>query len=212
MTVAGAHGAITVMRALIAGLAFASLLSSAAAHAEAGGPASGVYGEMLIGFNPASGAVTGYFDSATGGGQFQCIFYLTGSLHGAAASISTYFPETPADAIKGTLTVETRDSFKVRLTTEHGGCGNVEHFADDSQPAEFTLDTGYPWTSIAVVSSDKAYFYDTPASATHRKGYVVKGDGVGVRAQKPGWLQVDFVGGDTPVSGWIKQSDVFPTR
>jgi hypothetical protein len=174
---------------------------------------SGAYDDMLIGFDPATRVVTGYFFSQTVRGQFSCIFYLKGVLHGPSAHVSTYFPETPAaDLIKGELALETHMKFRVKLPSEHGGCWNVEHFADDNQPAEFTLKGHHPWTSVAVVRSDKAYFFDAPASVTHRKAYLVKGDGVGVRASQPGWLEVDFIGGHRPVSGWIRQSDIYPAN
>ena len=200
------------MRLLIAALGMSLLLAPCAARAADAGLAGGDYGDgLLIGFDPATSAVTGYFSMKTGGGQFSCIFYLSGKLRGATAAIDTYFPETPAeDRIKGELAVEPSQGLRVSLPTEHGGCWNVQHFADKAQPAEFTLQAAHPWTSVAVVQSDKAWFFDTPASATHRKGYLVKGDGVGVRASQPGWLLVDYVDGDKPVSGWIRQSDVYP--
>lgn len=189
------------------------LLTPYVARAADAGIVSGSYDGMLIGFDKATQVVTGYFSEETGEGKFSCIFYLRGKLQGTEAPISTYFPDTPTeDLIKGKLVLGTHGQFEVRLPSEHGGCWNVEHFADESQPAGFTLDTAYPWISVAVVKRDKAYFFDTPTSGTHRKGYVVKGDGVGVRAVQPGWLQVDFVGRDKPVSGWIRQSDVYPAH
>ncbi|WP_018443884.1 hypothetical protein [Trinickia symbiotica] len=203
-----------LMRFEIAALGLLLLLIPFAARAADVEIVSGSYdGGMLIGFDRTTGVVTGYFSEQTGEGQFSCIFYLTGKLRGSEAPISTYFSEAPTeDLIKGQLVLGARGEFQVRLPSEHGGCWNVEHFADESQPADFTLDAAYPWITVAVVKRDKAYFFDTPASAVHRKGYVVKGDGVGVRATQPGWLQVDFVGNGKPVSGWIRQSDVYPTR
>lgn len=176
--------------------------------------ASGVYDELLIGYDPATQVVSGYYSSETGGGQYSCIFYLSGKLSGASAPISTYYPEDRLDeVIKGKLVVETHRKLQVRLPEEHGGCWNVMHFADAEQPAEFELASAYPWTSIAVVKSKRAYFFADPASAAHRKAYVVEGDGVGVRAKKPGWLNVDYVDPDgKAVSGWIKQSDVYSTN
>jgi hypothetical protein len=186
------------------------------APAHDGDVVSGDYDGMLIGFNSATRIVTGYFDEYIGGKPgptFSCIFYLTGKFNGSSARISTYFPDAPAgDLIKGELVLETRLKFKVRLPEEHGGCEQVGHFADDDRPAEFTLRTRHPWNSIAVVKSAKAHFFDAPASGTHRKAYVVKGDGVGVRASQPGWLQVDYVDGQKVVSGWIRQSDVYPAN
>jgi hypothetical protein len=174
---------------------------------------SGDYGDgMLIGVNPATQAVTGYYSAAGNDGQFSCIFYLTGRLGRSPVPVSTYFPETPAAKITGRLFVEAPDRFKVRLSAEHGGCWNVMHFADESYPAEFALVARHPWLSIAVVRSDRAYFFDTPTSPRHRAAYIVKGDGVGVRAVRPGWLQVDFLRDGKMTSGWIRQAEVFPVE
>jgi hypothetical protein len=210
------HGLTAQTGALIlAGAGMSALLLSAPPAARAGevGIAGGVYSDgLIIGVDPATRIVSGYYSSQTGGGQFSCIFYLTGKLRGPSSQISTYFPGTPtSDLIKGELRLETRQTFQVRLPSEHGGCWNVQHFADQAQPAAFTLESAHPWTSVAVVKSQRAYFFDTPASASHRKGYLVKGDGVGVRATRPGWLQVDYVDPDgKTASGWIRQSDVYP--
>jgi hypothetical protein len=176
--------------------------------------ASGRYEDsMLIAFNPATGAIHGYFNESRGEpGQFSCIFYLTGTLRGSKTEVSTFDPETPADdTIKGELTLEGRNHFQVKLPTDHGGCANVQSFVD--QPADFTLQTAYPWTTIAVVKPEKAYFYDAPGKATHRKAYVVQYDGLGVRSAKPGWLEVDFINPDGKrISGWVRQADVYPVE
>ena len=200
-----------LMRTL-AGIAF--LAAAAAASPASPRPvtdsdiASGDYGgEMLIAVDPASHIVRGYYQSSTGNGRFNCIFYFSGKVNGA---IRSYFPETPEEVVMGTLSRESDGSLSVRLATEHGGCWNVQHFADKDQPAEFTLQTAYPWVAVAVIKSARAHLYDSPANAVPRKSYVVKGDGVGIRAQRPGWLQVDFLGGGKPVRGWIRSSDVYP--
>jgi len=199
------------MRSLLIALTIALSCGCAAAAESALTIASGDYGDgMLIGFDPSTKAVRGYFSSETGQGRFNCIFYLKGRLSSSPASISTYFPETPNDKINGKLLVKAHDSVLVRLSTEPGGCWNVLHFADDDQPAEFTLVAKHPWVSIAVIKSDRAYFFDAPAASVHRKAYLVQGDAVGVRGVQPGWLQVDFVGGRKMVSGWVRQSDVYP--
>ena len=200
------------MRQLFAAL---SLVLAAPALASAAAPVtSGAYNDaMLFAYDAATGEVSGYFDMTRGDQpSFSCIFYLHGKLSGASAAIDTYFPETPKDdLIKGKLTLTDAKHFGIRLADEHGGCANVESFADASQPATFDLAAAHPWTAVAVVRSDKAYFYDAPGAAAHRKGYVVKGDEVGVRAAKAGWAQVDYVGGDAPVSGWLRSSDLYPT-
>jgi hypothetical protein len=203
-----------VRRRLLRFIALAALLlAPPLAVAGEAGVISGAYDDaMLVGYDPATKIVSGYFDMEQGGPPIiSCIFYLRGTLAGSAAKVATYFPETPADdLINGKLALQDPKHFEVTLPTEHGGCANLEPFTDKDQPANFQLGAAHPWTAVAVVRSAKAYFWDTPASAAHRKGYLVKGDGVGVRASQPGWIEVDYVGGDKPISGWLRQSDVYP--
>jgi hypothetical protein len=173
------------MRRLFAAL---SLVLAAPALAAAAST-SGAYNDaMLLGYDPTTQEVSGYFDMTQGGPpSFSCIFYLHGKLAGSSAAIDTYFPQTPKDdLIKGKLVLSDAKHFQVQLATEHGGCGNLEPFADPSQPATFDLAAAHPWDAVAVVRSERAYFYDAPGAAAHRKAYVVEGDGVGVRAAKAG--------------------------
>lgn len=172
---------------------------------------SGDYGgALLIGFDPTTRIVSGYFQESTGRGQFSCTFYLAGKLHDPDTPIRTWFPGRPADVITGALVRKAGGSFRLDLSEDHGGCWNVRHFADKDQPAEFDLETAHPWISIAVVKSARAWFFDAPDKAVHRKAYMVQGDGVGVRAIRGQWLLVDFAGGNKPASGWIRTSDVYP--
>jgi hypothetical protein len=199
------------MRVLFAAFA---LLFIAPPPALAAPPISaGAYNDaMLIGYDPATGIVRGYFDMQRGEQpSFSCIFYVHGKLVGSKAAIETFFPATPKDeVIKGDLDLTDASHFQIRLKDEHGGCAMVESFADASQPASFDLATARPWTSVAIVKASRAYFYDSPTSKTHRKGYLLKGDGVGVRVARPGWIAVDYTGGDKMVSGWLKAADVYP--
>ena len=147
----------------------------------------------------------------TQGGQpsFSCIFYLKGRLAGTAAAVDTYFPDdAKGDLIRGSLAPQGAGKVRLALPEEHGGCGNVWRFADKSQPADFDLEHAEPWTSVRVVKAAKAYFYPSPGAA-HGRAYLVKGDGVGVRASQPGWVQADFVGESRTSSGWLKISDLY---
>jgi hypothetical protein len=173
----------------------------------------GVYADLMLGYDPATKTVTGYYDSGTGAPPvtFHCIFYLTGSLNGTTAKLRTYFPETPRDAIAGTLTVATPGQVTIALAQEHGGCANVQHFADKGEPADFTLDTAHSWIAVRVVRSKKAYFHDAPETDAHRRAYLVQGDGVGVKAAAKGWLEIDYPNhGDKTVSGWMPESEFYP--
>jgi hypothetical protein len=199
------------MRPLI--LAAIAGLAASAAHA-APQVASGAYDNtLLVGVDPATGAVSGYFDmTQEGPPSVSCVFYLKGRLAGGAAKVATFFPDDPrGDLIAGSLTSQGGGKVRVALPTEHGGCGNVWQFADTSQPADFALQKAMPWRSVRVVKADKAYFYAAPGAAAHGKAYIVKGDGVGVRAAQAGWAQADFVGASHTSSGWLRESDLYPS-
>jgi hypothetical protein len=58
------------------------------------------------------------------------------------------------------------------------------------------------------VKAGKAYFSTAPGA--HGRVYVVKGDGVGVRAAQGGWVQADFVGEAHTSSGWVRETDLYP--
>lgn len=199
---------MSVCRLLLAALA-ACLL---AGIADAAPIASGAYDNtLLIGVDPASGAVSGYFDMTRGEQpSFSCIFYLKGRITGDAATVDTYFPDDPKeDLIKGTLSASVAGKVRVSLPTEHGGCANVWQFADKTQPADFALQSARPWIAVRVVSAAKAYFYPSPGAAAHGKAYILKGDGVGIRAARTGWVQVDFVRESRTSSGWLREADLY---
>ena len=202
------------MLRLLVGLAIVALGPGIAPGiAFAGGPATGVYENgLLVGYDPATGLVTGYFAMTRDGPPgFSCIFYLKGRLAGASAPIATYFPETPtSDVIKGELTLIGPKSVRISLPTDHGGCGNVWSFADKDQPADFQVDSPRAWLGVRVAKSDKVYFYPTAGAAAHGRAYMVKGDGFGVVARQTGWVEADFEGGRRSTWGWVREADLYP--
>jgi hypothetical protein len=184
--------------------------------------ASGDYEGLLIGIDPKSGSITGYYenftglDEASGKPRFSCIFYLKGSMEGAPPyKIETWFPadKTRKDLISGTLAPAQADgtaSLQVELKQEHGGCWNVQHFADKGG-ASFQLDTPGKWLAIRIVSAPKSYFHDDASDSKKRKAYVVRGNPIRVYDTKPGWVNAEYAaeGGKT-TSGWIKDADLYP--
>ena len=196
------------------GLTFLAAMASAVAPSVAAPPAiaSGAYDNaLLLGVDPATGAVSGYFDMSRGEQpSFSCIFYLKGRLAGRSAAVDTYFPDDPkGDLIRGSLSAQAAGKVRLALPTEHGGCANVWAFADKTQPADFELQgVARPWIAVRVVKAAKAYFSPSP-DAPHGKAYLVKGDGVGVRAARPGWVQAEFVGETRTSSGWLPETDLY---
>lgn len=175
-------------------------------------PVPGAYESLLLGFDEQSGLLTGYYESYTGENPaFSCIFYFHGRLTGRTASISSYFPpEKSGQVIPGQLKLEGQGSFSVLLSEEHGGCWNVQHFANKNEPAGFGLGKAQPWRWVGVVKAGRAYFHDAPEAKKKRRGYVVKGNAVGIRAAQNGWFQVDYPGARGLTSGWLQASDLYP--
>jgi len=176
------------------------------------GVATGAYDNtLMIGYDPASGIVSGYFDMTQDGPPVvSCLFALQGKLAGAGAVVDTYPPDSRAsDLIKGQLVMRSKTTLRLTLPSDHGGCGNVWGFSDKDNPSDFTLQTARPWTSVRVVKADKAYFYASAGATTHGRAYLVPWDGVGVLAGKPGWVQAEFVGGKRPISGWLRAADLY---
>ena len=157
------------MRALFLAAAISALALGDARAAPA--IASGAYeNTLLLGVDPATGAVSGYFDMTQGGQpSFSCIFYLKGRVSTGSASVDTYFPDDPkSDRIRGTLSAQGAGKVRLVLPNDHGGCGNVWQFADPGEPADFAMQTPRPWTSVRVVKAAKAYFYPSPSGPLTR--------------------------------------------
>jgi hypothetical protein len=170
---------------------------------------------LLLAVDPDSGTLTGYFemyggeDEDSGGPRFSCVFFLRGRIEGSPPyAIATWYPEpSPQAPIAGTIT-PTADGVEIHLAQEHGGCWNVEHFAD-AAPARIALEHG-PWRAIRVVAADKAYFHDAADAATRRQAYVTEHDAVRVHALAEGWVDAEYVGEDGRATrGWLREADLF---
>jgi hypothetical protein len=174
--------------------------------------ASGDYEGFLIGVD-RNGALTGYFESSTGNGQFSCVFFVSGKAGGLANKVNTWLPgnRDSNEVIYGVLeqlSSSGKPAIRLKLEVEHGGCWNVQHFASDQ--STFTLTEQGNWESIQIVASKKAYFYDDPSSPKPRKAYVVTGNVLRVFETREGWVRADYVGPDKRhTHGWITQRDLF---
>jgi hypothetical protein len=180
---------------------------------------SGVYNGLILGVDGATGAITGYYESYTGIPDksgvppFRCIFFLVGRLEGPAPyKIKTWFPgDRNPDVIEGTLEVGERGpnpGLGIKLEKEHGGCWNVQHFADE--PAFMEIEEAGDWRSVRVIASARAYFHNRPNAGERRKAYAVKGNPVRVYEVIPDWVRAAYVNDDgKKTEGWIKESDLF---
>ncbi len=170
--------------------------------------ASGKYETLHLAYNPATRKITGYFEQMGGYDEntkaplFSCAFYLEGEVKSNAVSIRTYYPAArPEDVIGGTLRVITGSEVSVKLPREHGGCWNVQHFADE--PVPFGLTEKTDWLEIRYVTAAKAYFHADTLESTRRKAYVVTGNLVYLDQRRGGWAHGRYYG-KSVTAGWIK--------
>lgn len=170
---------------------------------------SGIYdGQLQIGLDPASQVVTGYFSSATGGGQFTCQFLFSGKLEeNGAAIVTSDIRNSPEEPIPGRLEAS-GNRVTLRLSKDPGGCWNVQHFADKADPAMFELAASKAWLALRQVAAKKAFFRDRPDDAARRHSYVVRGDAVAILQRSGNWVQVEYQSIDKPVTGWIRSDEV----
>lgn len=173
----------------------------------------GDYNEGLkLSYDSATNKVTGYFenysglDEKTNNPKFSCIFYIEGIAAGLKFQINTYYPtDKNSELIQGKMEIVTAKKVRIALPEEHGGCWNVQHFAD--QPAEFKLERKQKWIQVRYVDTTKAYFYDAKSNSNRLKAYLVKGDFVCVQIIENDWAYCTYFGKKI-TKGWLMIRDL----
>lgn len=167
---------------------------------------------MKLSYDASSNMVTGYFESYTGldeetqNPKFSCIFYIEGKVTGKKISIKTYYPEDKKDdIISGTIEIMDNKTIKIHLPEEHGGCWNVQHFAD--KPEEFGLEKKTNWTQIRYIDKPKSFFYKDQSNANQTKIYLLKGDIICIDKIENGKAFCTYFGKKI-TKGWINISDL----
>ena len=189
------------------------LLAAAAVASAAPLPASGDYGQLKLAFS--GGRVSGAFnDARVGNGtgqapQFTCGFALTGAWKpgNTQAPVLTWWPgdDPPDERIRGRLTVR-GGTATLSLDENPGGCDMT---GDDFKGMPFSdaLGTKRSWLELREVHTPRAHFSDTPGGAP-RRGYVTRGDVVGITSRTGGFVHVEYVDGRQPVQGWLRETDL----
>jgi hypothetical protein len=192
-----------------------NLLLAAAVTTAGGLPPSGDYGQLKLAFS--DGRVTGeFYDYRPGNGtdqapQFSCGFALVGTWKPGTteAAVQTWWPneDTPDTRVRGRLTMDGAAA-TLSLDENPGGC---EMTGDDvkGQPFSDDLSASRDWIEVREVRSPRARFSDVPGGPP-RRGYVIRGDIVGVIGRKGAFVHVEYVGGNRPVTGWFRAADLAP--
>ncbi len=167
---------------------------------------------MKIAFDETTNKLTGYFENYTGWDEqtnlpmFSCIFYLEGIAKSDIVKISTYYPEYKEDdIIEGTVEIINNKTIRVKLSEEHGGCWNVQSFADES--IEFELKNNISCIQIRYVNVVKTYFYSEKSIDKKQKAHLIKNDFVYVEKIDKDWAYCTFYG-KKQTKGWLKVSDL----
>ena len=174
-----------------------------------------VSGEYDFGLNLAydikTNVLTGYFenytgmDEETGEPRFSCIFYIHGTISGSQFIVDTYYPNVTVNTIKGGIQIINNNTVGIKLTEEHGGCWNVQHFAEEQ--VKFSIEKHIAWTQIRYIAIDKTYFYSNKSNDKKQKSYLVKNDVVFIDKNEGDWAYCSFYG-QTMTQGWIKTIDL----
>jgi len=174
---------------------------------------SGEYdSDLKLAYDSITKRLTGYFESytgldeKTGNPQFSCIFYMEGVIKGKQFKIDTFYPDNKSDdLIKGTIQIINNKSINIKLPEEHGGCWNVQHFADE--PVNFALEKEKSWIQIRFVIKDKTYFYAEKSIDKKQKSYIVKNDFVCIDKIEDDWAYCTYYG-KTITKGWVRTQDL----
>ncbi|MEQ1506529.1 MAG: SH3 domain-containing protein [Myxococcota bacterium] len=156
--------------------------------------ASGRYGGLTVGFDPATRELTGWYLGA------GCAFAVRGTVTAGTGPIAAAAPGSPP--IKGTVTVGADGKLGLHLVAEPAGC-TATKFAD-AAPATFAAEGKAAWVAVRVIGSPKVPLRDQP-NGTARTTAVFQGDVVGIRALRDGWALVESLGG---ASGWVANTDL----
>lgn len=166
---------------------------------------------LKLAFDTKTNKLTGYFedytgfDEQTGNPKFSCIFYIQGTITGDTFSVDTYYPNDKSDLIKGNIYIINNKTVGIKLPEEHGGCWNVQHFADEQ--VKFSLEKKTAWTQIRFIATPKAYLYSGKSIAKKQKSYFVKNDFVCIDKIEGTWAYCTFYF-KTIRKGWIRTADL----
>lgn len=167
---------------------------------------------LLLAYDSTSNKLTGYFEGSLGWDdelklpKFSCVFYIVGKVKNGKAIVSTYYPEHDSgEIISGVIEIISESAIKIKLEDEHGGCWNVQHFADE--PMLYQLEKAVGWNEIKYVTADKAYLYQHATGAKKGNAYVVRNDFVCIEAQE-GYRVLCTFYGEKISKGWVNINEL----
>lgn len=184
-------------------------------------------GALIIGLNPGTLDVSGYYESSdiTGNITAECKLYFYGRLVSSTAAeihvVSAHpdFLHEQVKEINGKLKLERLESNPVaRLYIDQvpASCNWLfQGLPSYKPPTKFSLENGFAfeflhngdWKSVAIIRSQRAPLYDKAAISAKSKRYLVTGDLIYVFDKNEEWYFAKYRSGRREVSGWIRRLD-----
>lgn len=166
----------------------------------------GSYDDGLLSIAVNEDVVTGFYENYTGWDEqlqaprFSCLFFFVGRIENSKVEIES-------SESKGTIELLGNDKVKINLEEEPSGCWNVEPRFDEGGVI-FELTEREEWKFIRIVSSERAYFYNSPDEKERGKSYIIEGDALRVFEIVGDWVRGEYCGSQGITTGWIKESDL----
>lgn len=176
-------------------------------------PVAGYYGgAIVIGIDPRSRVLTGYFeqyrlpDPRTHHYMFSCLFAIYGKPDKNGYKIITWYPGEPG-RIGGRISFNAT-GLRLKLDDEPPGCMNVA--PDDFAHGEyFEIDRAATFLAVRLVSAKRAYFYKLPDLKKRERDYAARGDAIRIVKSGKYWVLGES-GHDHVLKGWIREADLAP--
>ena len=192
------------MKRIVLTIAATTLLSVVSSSVSAQPPRfhSGMYESLMVAVDRA-GVVEGYL-SEKSGDAFSCSFYLKGKLELTGIVHVQTWSETMKPGFIGLS--EGGVILAIEGARDYSGCANVL-IPEIETGVEYTQTRKADWIGLVTISAEKAFLMATTHPKSKHKGYIVKGDVVGVLGYQDGWAQVEFISDqDRSFTGWIDAS------
>lgn len=175
---------------------------------------SGIYDELIVGFDVESKALTGVFkltDYQANGKENTCKFYIVGTLEAENKPFTVNLYSLDYQLLGyGEMRYSPKSvSYHLSLEKNIGQCNQIMRgFVGEG--FEFYQKYGMDWKAVRLVKSPKAYFYSLPKETSKGKAYIIKGDWVGITKMQYNWIYADYITPNTKkfTKVWIKKSDL----
>ena len=169
----------------------------------------GRYENLLIGYDAATHILTGYYSDVHGAaGAPTCRFYFYGALETPLAHLTAFAPEQADVMIQGSIKTFLPGHIAIGLDTVPASCSQQTAFGGST--THFDVTRAAQWREVRMVKSTTALIYSAPdRTAPTLSSALTQGDAVGITESSKGWLKLTNAAGETPVSGWVRETDLY---